>query len=79
MKEHYSPSDYKQNTWEHDDDDDEEESEETKIHTLMDEAYNLYERTYSWDLDEPLERKAFEERLRKDNDFAAVWGPRDEE
>ena len=42
MKEHFSPSEYKQNTWEYDDD--KEESEEVKVHTLMDEAYNLYER-----------------------------------
>ena len=74
MKEHYSPSDYKQNTWELDDD--EEESEGTKVHTVMDEAYNTYERTYAWELDEPLERKAFEKRLKEDKDFAAVWEPR---
>ena len=77
MKEYYSPSDYKQNTWEYED-----ETEETKgfeVHTAMDEAYNVYERTYTWDLDKPLERKAFEKRLKEDEDFAAVWGPRESE
>ena len=43
----------------------------------MDEAYNLYERACTWDLQEAMERKAFEKRLKEDKDFAAVWGPRD--
>lgn len=77
MKEHYSPSDYKQNTWEYEDET--EETEGFEVHTAMDEAYNVYERTYTWDLDEPLERKAFEKRLKEDEDFAAVWGPRKDE
>jgi hypothetical protein len=72
MKEHYSPSEFKQNTWEYDDD-----GEEDVHYTPMDEAYNSYYRTYTWDLDDPLPRKEFEKRLREDEDFAAVWGPRD--
>lgn len=75
MKEHFSPSEYKQNTWEYDDD--KEESEEVKVHTLMDEAYNLYERACAWDLQEPTSREDFEKRLKEDKDFAAVWAPRD--
>lgn len=74
MKEYFSPADYKQNTWELDDD--EEESEEFEVHTTMDEAYNLYERACTWDLQEAMERKDFEKRLKEDEDFAAVWGPR---
>ena len=77
MKEHYSPAEYKQNTWELDDD--QQESEGPKIHTPMDEAYNLYERACTWDLQEAMERKDFEKRLKEDKDFAAVWGPRDKE
>lgn len=72
MKEHYSPSEFKQNTWEYDDN-----KEEDVHHTAMDEAYNSYYRTYTWDLDDPLPRKEFEKRLREDEDFAAVWGSRD--
>ena len=75
MKEHHSPSDYKQNTWEYNDD--EEESKGVEVHTLMDEAYNLYERACTWDLQEAMGRKDFEKRLEEDKDFAAVWGPRD--
>lgn len=77
MKEYFSPADYKQNTWELDDD--QQESEGPKIHTPMDEAYNLYERACTWDLQEAMERKDFEKRLKEDKDFAAVWGPRDNE
>lgn len=77
MKEHYSPSDFKQNTWELNDDEDEtQETEQTKVHTLMDEAYNLYERACSWELQEAMEREDFEKRLKEDKDFAVVWGPR---
>ena len=71
MKEYYSPSEFKQNTWEYND------SGENVYYTSMDEAYNTYYRTYTWDLDEPLPRKAFEKRVREDKEFAAVWGPRD--
>lgn len=74
MKEHYSPSDFKQNTWELDDYD--EEEEKSLHHTPMDEAYNIYHRTYTWDLDEPLPRKQFEKRIREDEEFAKVWGPK---
>ena len=77
MKEHYSPSDFKQNTWEFDDN--EEETEGVKVHTFMDEAYNLYERACTWDLQEAIDREDFEKRLKEDKDFAAVWGPRGEE
>ena len=55
MKEYYSPSDYKQNTWEYEDE--AEETEGFKVNTAMDEAYNVYERTYTWDLDQPLKEK----------------------
>lgn len=72
MKEHYSPSEFKQNTWEYDD-----SEEEDAHHTPMDEAYNSYYRTYTWDLDEPLPKKAFVKRLKEDEEFAKVWGPRD--
>ena len=71
MKEHYSPSEFKQNTWEYED-----SQEEDILHTPMDEAYNTYYRTYTWDLDDPLPRKAFEKRLREDREFAAVWEPK---
>ena len=78
MKEYYSPSEYKQNTWEFNDDEEEtEENEGIKIHTLMDEAYNLYQRACTWDLQEVIERKDFEKRLKEDKDFAAEWWPRD--
>lgn len=70
-KEHYSPSDFKQNTWEYNDDED-----ESIYHTPMDEAYNVYYRTYTWDLDEPLPRRQFEKRIREDEEFAKVWGPK---
>ena len=72
MKKHYSPSEFKQNTWEYDDNEEEEVH-----HTTMDEAYNSYYRTYTWDLDDPLPKKAFMKRLKEDEEFAAVWGPRD--
>lgn len=77
MKEHYSPSDFKQNTWELDDN--EEKTEGVKVHTLMDEAYNLYERACTWDLQEAIDREDFEKRLKEDKDFAAVWGPEEDE
>jgi len=75
MKENYSPSDYKQNTWEYDEDDD--ESEYTKEE--LDIAYNTYTRVYIWDLDEPLSRKEFEKALKENKDFTRVWGPRKDE
>lgn len=75
MKEHYLPSNFKQNTGEFDDN--EEETDGVKVHTLMDEAYNLYERACTWDLQEAMGRKDFEKRLEEDKDFAAVWEPRD--
>ena len=60
MKEDYSPSDYKQNTWEYDEDN----------------AYNTYTRVYIWDLDEPLSREEFEKALKENKNFTRVWGPR---
>lgn len=74
MKEHYSPSDFKQNTWEYNNHG--EEEKKSIQPTSMDEAYNIYYRTYTWDLDEPLPRRQFEKRLREDEEFAKVWGPK---
>lgn len=71
-KEYYSPSDFKQNTWEFDDDEDDEVT-----HTPMDEAYNSYYRTYTWDLDNPLPKKAFVKKLVEDEEFRKIWGPKD--
>jgi len=71
MKEHYSPSEYKQNTWEYDDDSDDEYSREE-----LDRAYKTYTRVYIWDLDEPLSREEFVKALGESEDFTRVWGPR---
>ena len=71
MSENYSPSDYKQNTWEYDDDSDDEYSREE-----LDRAYKTYTRVYIWDLDEPLSREEFVKALGESEDFMRVWGPR---
>ena len=71
MKENYSPSDFKQNTWEYDDDEEEP--------TQIDLKYEMYRRVYLWDLDEPLSLEEFKQKLQEDENFRAVWGPRDDE
>lgn len=43
--------------------------------TAMDIAYETYRRVYLWDLDEPLSREDFENRLSTDEDFRKTWGP----
>ena len=71
MKENYSPSDYKQNTWEYEDDD----AGPTQIEL----KYETYCRVYLWDLDEPLSFEEFKQKLEEDENFRAVWGPRKDE
>ena len=75
MKENYSPSDYKQNTWEYDEDNDDKEYTKEEL----DKAYNTYTRVYIWDLDEPLSREEFEKTLKESENFTRVWGPRKKE
>ena len=72
MKESYSPSDFKQNTWEYDEDDDDDEYTKEEL----DKAYDTYTRIYIWDLDEPLSREEFEKALKEKKDFTRVWEPR---
>lgn len=43
--------------------------------TAMSIAYETYRRVYLWDLDEPLSREDFENRLSTDEDFRKTWGP----
>jgi len=75
MKENYSPSDYKQNTWEYDEDDDDNEYTKEEL----DKAYDTYTRVYIWDLDEPLSREEFEKALKEKKNFTRVWAPRKDE
>lgn len=37
-------------------------------------AYKVYERTYNYDLDEPLPMKEFINKIKTDDDFAKTWG-----
>jgi hypothetical protein len=67
-KEHYSPSYFKQNTWEY------EDMEEDEKETQIDLAYTTYCRVYLWDLDEPLPKEEFAKKLKEDENFRAVWG-----
>lgn len=87
--EFYSPSDFKQNTWEFDDYDDESDDklqseisensyedggDEIEIQNQLDIAYETYKRVYLWDLDTPISKEDFEVRLREDDNFRSVWG-----
>ena len=71
MSDFYSPSEFKQNTWEYDDDDEEP--------TQIDSKYEMYCRVYLWDLDEPLSLGEFKQKLQEDENFRAVWGPEEDE
>lgn len=72
MSDYYSPSDFKQNTWEYDDDSNEEP-------TQIELKYKTYCRVYLWDLDEPISIEEFKRKLEEDENFRAVWGPRKDE
>ena len=71
MSDFYSPSEFKQNTWEYDDDDEEP--------TQIDSKYEMCCRVYLWDLDEPLSLNEFKQKLQEDENFRAVWGPEEDE
>lgn len=71
MSDFYSPSEFKQNTWEYDDDEEEP--------TQIDLKYEMYRRVYLWDLDEPLSLDEFKQKLQEDENFRAVWGPEEDE
>lgn len=48
--------------------------EKVEIQNELDIAYESYKRVYLWDLDEPLSKEKFKERLQIDEDFRKVWG-----
>ena len=47
---------------------------ENNCHIWDGDAYKLYERTYSYDLDEPLPMNEFIDKIKTDDTFAKTWG-----
>jgi thymidylate synthase len=47
---------------------------DNNCHIWDGDAYKLYERTYNYDLDEPLSQKEFIEKIKTDDEFAKQWG-----
>jgi thymidylate synthase len=47
---------------------------DNNCHIWDGDAYKVYERTYLYDLDEPLPQKEFIKKIKTDDNFARVWG-----